>query len=155
MRALRLIRAAFLTKAKESGSETLSDDDAVAVLRKLAKMRRESIDMFTTGGRDDLVAVEKADLAIVEDYLPKLADEATTRKWAEEAVESSGAKGSAQAGKAIGSLMKAHRGVCSSWEGEREKKRERLALTGFFCLCFVSLFRTSTASLLRILLRRC
>eukprot|EP00173_Palmaria_palmata_P001825 Plantae.Rhodophyta-Palmaria_palmata.ctg20692.p1 GENE.Plantae.Rhodophyta-Palmaria_palmata.ctg20692~~Plantae.Rhodophyta-Palmaria_palmata.ctg20692.p1 ORF type:complete len:147 (+),score=40.81 Plantae.Rhodophyta-Palmaria_palmata.ctg20692:35-442(+) len=110
VRALRLIRAAFLTKAKESGSETLSDDDAVAVLRKLAKMRRESIDMFTTGGRDDLVAVEKADLAIVEDYLPKLADEATTRKWAEEAVESSGAKGSAQAGKAIGSLMKAHRG---------------------------------------------
>lgn len=113
VRALRLIRAAFLTKQKESGGEgDLGDDAAVAVLRKLAKMRKESIEMFAKGGRDELVAVEERDLAIVEEYLPQLADEETTRKWAAEAIESSGAKGGAQAGKAIGALMKSHRGVC-------------------------------------------
>lgn len=116
VRALRLIRAAFLTKQKEDGGDDeLDDAAAVAVLRKLAKMRRESIEMFTQGGRDELVAVEERDLGIVEEYLPKLADEATTRKWAEEAIEKSGAKGSAQAGKAIGALMKNHRGVRFVW----------------------------------------
>jgi uncharacterized protein len=112
VRALRLIRAAFLTKQKEDGGPAeLGDGDAVAVLRKLAKMRRESIEMFEKGGRQELVDQEVKDLRIVEEYLPKLADEPTTRKWAAEAIEASGAKGSSQAGKAIGALMKSHRGV--------------------------------------------
>jgi uncharacterized protein len=112
VRALRLIRAAFLTKQKEDGGDAeLGDEAAVAVLRKLAKMRRESIEMFEKGGRDDLVGQEVFDLSIVEEYLPKLADEPTTRKWAAEAIEASGARGSSQSGKAIGMLMKHHRGV--------------------------------------------
>lgn len=109
-RALRLIRAGFLTKMKEDGSSSLDDSDAVAVLRKLAKMRRESIDMFRQGGRDDLATTEQHDLTIIESYLPKLADEQTTTDWARQAIQDSGATGPAQAGKAIGALMKKHRG---------------------------------------------
>lgn len=109
-RALRMIRAGLLTKMKEDGSDTISDEDAVAVLRKLAKMRAEAIEMFSQGGRDDLVENEKKDLAVVERWLPKLANEEVTRAWAEEAIAASGASGPSQAGKAIGALMKAHKG---------------------------------------------
>jgi uncharacterized protein len=66
--------------------------------------------MFREGGREDLATIEERDLALLEEYLPRLADEATTQRWAEEAVASSGAIGPAQAGKAIGMLMKDHRG---------------------------------------------
>jgi hypothetical protein len=109
-RALRMIRAGFLTRMKEDGAGTLSDADAVAVLRKIAKMRGESIDMFGQGGRADLVEQEQKDLAVVEHWLPKLADEETTRKWAREAIAEAGVKSPSQAGKAIGVLMKHHRG---------------------------------------------
>jgi uncharacterized protein len=109
-RALRLIRAGFLNRMKEDGASTLADADAVAVLRKIAKMRVESIEMFRAGKRDDLVAQEEKDLEIVQRWLPTLADEETTLRWAREAVAESGAKGAAQAGKAIGMLMKHHKG---------------------------------------------
>jgi uncharacterized protein len=109
-RALRLIRAGLLNRMKEDGSSTLADADAVAVLRKIAKMRAESIEMFRAGKRDDLVAQEEMDLKVVQRWLPTLADEETTLRWAREAVAESGAKGAAQAGKAIGILMKHHKG---------------------------------------------
>jgi uncharacterized protein len=76
----------------------------------LAFLSFQSRDMFRDGGRADLAAVEEGDLALIEEYLPKLADEATTQRWAEEAVAASGAAGPSQAGKAIGALMKEHRG---------------------------------------------
>jgi uncharacterized protein len=110
VRALRMIRAGFLTRMKEDGASTLPDADAVAVLRRVAKMRAEAIEMFRAGKRDDLVAQEEKDLAVVQRWVPTLANEETTLRWAREAVEESGAKGAAQTGKAIGVLMKHHKG---------------------------------------------
>ena len=108
--ALRNIRAAFIEALKEDGSETLSDDTAVAILTRLGKQRRESIVAYEAGGRADLVATEEAELAIIEHWLPKLADEATTRQWVNEAVAASGAASPADMGKVMGALMKAHKG---------------------------------------------
>lgn len=114
-RALRLIRAAFLTKLKEGGGgggggDALDDAAAVAVLRKLAKMRRESIEMFEKGGRDDLVQKERDDLAVVEAWLPKMAEGDVVVAWAKEAVAEVGATEKKEAGKVVGALMKKHRG---------------------------------------------
>jgi hypothetical protein len=108
--ALRNIRAAFLTEMKKDGAETLDDAVAVAVLRRLAKQRQESIDAFTQAQRPERVAEERAELAVIEEFLPKLADEATTRAWVEEAIRSSGASSPKELGKVMGALMKAHKG---------------------------------------------
>ena len=107
--ALKNIRAGFIEAQKEDGADTLSDDKAIAILRRIAKQRRESIDAYAAGGRDDLVEAETAELQVVEGYLPRLADEATTRQWVEEAIASTGASAPGDMGKVMGALMGAHR----------------------------------------------
>ncbi len=108
--SLRNIRAAFIEALKADGSETLSDASAVAILTRLGKQRRESIEAYTAGGREDLVAAEQAELALIETWLPTLADEDTVRGWVAEAVAATGAGGPSDMGKVMGALMKAHKG---------------------------------------------
>lgn len=109
--ALRNIRAAFLTEIKaEGGRDTLTDDEASTVLRRLAKQRHESIEAYDAGGRAEMADAERAELAVIEDFLPKLADEATTRAWVAEAVAATGASGPADMGKVMGKLMAGHKG---------------------------------------------
>ncbi|MEN0062675.1 MAG: GatB/YqeY domain-containing protein [Myxococcota bacterium] len=108
---LKGIRAAFIEALKEEGAgDTLPDDVAVGILRRLAKQRRESITAYEAGGRDDLVDQEKTELAVIEAFLPSLADEATTRTWVEEAIAKTGAASPADMGKVMGALMGAHKG---------------------------------------------
>jgi hypothetical protein len=108
--ALRNIRAAFLTEMKKDGSETLGDAVAIGVLRRLAKQRQESIEAFTQANRPERVAEERAELGVIEEFLPRLADEATTRGWVEAAIAASGAQSPKELGKVMGALMKAHKG---------------------------------------------
>ena len=107
---IRNIRSAFINKRKESNADTLSDDQCVAVLRQLAKQRKDSVQSYTAAGREDLAAIEAAELAVIEVYLPKLADEATTRAWVQEAIAAAGATEPRHVGKVMGQLMRAHRG---------------------------------------------
>lgn len=108
--ALRNIRAGFIEALKLDGSTSLSDEQAEAILRRLAKQRRESIEAYEAGGRADLANEEKAELALVEAFLPKLADEPTLRGWVQEAITSSGAATQKEMGKIMGALNGAHRG---------------------------------------------
>jgi uncharacterized protein YqeY len=108
--ALRNIRAAFLLEMKKNDAKTLPDEACIAILRKLEKQRLESIEAFEAGARPELAARERADLAVVREFLPSLADEATTRTWVREAIEASGAARAADVGKVMGALMKAHKG---------------------------------------------
>ena len=107
---VRSIKTAFTNLAKESGVDEIGDDQALTVLRKLAKQRQESIDMYTEAGADDRAASESAELKVIEKWLPSLADEATTRKWLEAAMvaaEEAGAAGNV--GRIMGFLMKDHK----------------------------------------------
>jgi uncharacterized protein YqeY len=108
--ALRNIRAAFLHEMKRDGATTLGDEVAVAVLRRLEKQRRESIEAFESAGRPERAADERSELAVIEEFLPKLADEATTRRWVDEAIAASGAGQPGDVGRVMGALMKAHKG---------------------------------------------
>lgn len=110
LRALRNIRAAFLSKRKENNADTISDDDAVAILRKLAKQLAESIEAYDQGGRTDLAADERAELAVIERYLPQLASEETVAAWVDEAIASTGATAMSDMGKVMGALMRTHKG---------------------------------------------
>jgi len=107
---LRSIRAAFLNEMKKDGRDTLDDEVCIALLRRLAKQRRESIEAFEAAGRDDRVSAERAELALIEAYLPSLADEAQTRAWVEAAIAETGASGKGDVGRVMGAVMKAHRG---------------------------------------------
>lgn len=108
---LRGIRAAFIEALKVDGSTELSDDAATEILRRLAKQRRESIEAYVAGGRQDLVAVEEAELKLIETFLPATADEATTRAWVQDAIARSGATSAREMGKVMGLLMQEHKGV--------------------------------------------
>jgi uncharacterized protein YqeY len=110
LQALRNIRAAFLTRLKEDGSQTLSDADCVPILRRLEKQRKESIEAFDAGGRAEMAAAERAELEIILGFLPSQADESTVRGWVQAAIAESGATSAKDVGKVMSAVMKAHKG---------------------------------------------
>ena len=107
--ALRLLRAAMIELAK-SGKEDFTDEDALAVLRRLSKQRDEAAAAYDAAGRSESADNERAEMRIIETYLPKLADEDTTMAWVKEAIAQSGATSKKELGKVMGVLNKAHKG---------------------------------------------
>ncbi|MFO6429680.1 GatB/YqeY domain-containing protein [Erythrobacter sp. W302b] len=80
--ALRQISAKIKDRDIEertSGKDIPDDELVVSVLQKMAKQRRESIEMYVSGGREELAAVERAELAVIEEFLPQMMDEAATK----------------------------------------------------------------------------
>lgn len=69
---LRMLSSALKNRAIEKGKDAvLTDDEAMQVLAREAKKRKESIEAFEKGGRPDLAEKEKVELALIEAYLPK------------------------------------------------------------------------------------
>ena len=101
------IRFALAAIQNESVAKRGELDDAAieAVLRKQTKMRRESIEAFTKGGRTELAAKETKELEILESYLPRQLDEATVRAAAERVIAETGASGPKEQGKVMQRLM--------------------------------------------------
>ena len=105
--ALRLIGAKIKDKDIEMRTATkeVKDDDLVLdVLEKMAKQRRESITMYVDGGREELADKERAELAVIEEFLPQKLDEAATRAAIEEAKVTTGATSVKDMGKVMGEL---------------------------------------------------
>src|SRR5437773_2726329 len=72
---VRGLTAAFVTEliAKgKPGQNELTDEEALAVIRRSVKQRKDSIEQFTKGGRKDLAATEEAELKVLETYLPQM-----------------------------------------------------------------------------------
>ena len=124
---LRGIRAGLIEEMKKNAATTVSDDAALAVLRRLQKQRNDSIEAYEKGGRSDLVAEERGELAVIEGFLPKLADDATTTEWVREAIAAIGATGTGQVGQVVGQVMKAHKGMV---DGKRVKEIAERVLGG-------------------------
>jgi uncharacterized protein YqeY len=73
LQVLRLISAAFTNELVSQGrppTEPLSDEDCMKVIKRMAKQRKDSIEQFSAGGREDLAESEKAELTILETLLP-------------------------------------------------------------------------------------
>ena len=124
---LRGIRAGLIEEMKKNAATTVSDDAALAVLRRLQTQRNDSIEAYEKGGRSDLVAAQRGELAEIEAYLPKLADDATTTEWVREAIAAIGATGVGQVGQVVGQVMKAHKGLV---DGKRVKEIAERVLGG-------------------------
>lgn len=75
LRTIRGMLTAFtneLVATNKKPNDTLPDDEVVRVITRLAKQRRESIDQFEKGGRDDLAQIERDELEVLERYLPEM-----------------------------------------------------------------------------------
>jgi len=70
LRAIRAIKSAFLLAGTESGSKDISDETAVKAMQKMAKQRKDSIEIFLKENRNDLAKKEQEELAVIETYLP-------------------------------------------------------------------------------------
>jgi uncharacterized protein YqeY len=102
---LRLLKAALKNAAIEKvGAEgELNDADAVAVIRKQVKQRQDSIESFEKGGRADLAEKEKAEIAVLSNYLPQAMNAEELQKTVAETIAEVGATSRAQ----MGAVMKA------------------------------------------------
>lgn len=82
-----------------------TDEDVQQVLAKQAKQRRDSIEQFKAGGRDELAEKESKELTIVESYLPKQMEEEEVKKLVDEAIKETGAATASDMGKVMSALM--------------------------------------------------
>lgn len=101
---VRRARAA-LKNAEIAARGELDEDAAVKALRGLARQHRESIEQFRAGGRDDLVAREEQELAVLEGYLPAALEGEALERLVAEAVAESGATGPADIGRVMRAAM--------------------------------------------------
>jgi uncharacterized protein YqeY len=107
-RVLRSIKAKILEKEiseRKEGHSTLNDEQIVEVLMKAAKQRKESIDQFHEGGREDLVENEEMELGVIEKYLPEMMSENEIRNAVKDQINQVGATSMADMGKIMGALM--------------------------------------------------
>ncbi|GAB4322830.1 MAG: hypothetical protein Kow0010_03790 [Dehalococcoidia bacterium] len=102
---VRMLIAA-VKNAEIAAGKPLSDEEVVGVLQKQAKQRRESITEFEKGNRQDLVQRERAELELIEAYLPAQADPAEIEAAARKLIADTGATGPRDIGKVMPSLMK-------------------------------------------------
>jgi uncharacterized protein len=99
---LRMVKAAMMNRQIEKGSE-LDDDDMQKLLRSLVKQRRDSIEQYEKAGRQELVDKEKAEIEVIETYLPQ----AVSREEIDQVVAAAIAETGAGSMKDMGRVMKA------------------------------------------------
>lgn len=105
---LRSLKAKLLEKeisVRKEGEGSLGEEEIVDVLMKAAKQRKESIEQFEQGGRDELAEAEKKELAIIESYLPTMMEEEEVRALVAKRIEELGASGPQDMGRVMGVLM--------------------------------------------------
>ena len=109
--ALRQISAKIKDRDIEqrTAATQVPDDDLVTeVLRKMAKQRRESIELYQQGGREELAASERAELAVIEEFLPQQMDDASLRQAIEAIKAQLGASGPKDMGRVMAELKARH-----------------------------------------------
>src|ERR1044072_5389509 len=99
---LRMIKAATTNREKDGGAE-ITDEDFLKLLRSQVKQRRDSVEQYEKGGRQDLADKEKAEIVIVEAYLPQAASQEEIDEAVARAITETGASSM----KEMGAVMKA------------------------------------------------
>lgn len=110
---LRGIKAACvneLVAKRRKPEETLSDEEIVTVIRRLVNQRKDSIEQFRKGGREELAEAEETELKILERYLPAQMSEDEIRKIAEVVKAKLGVSDKGKLGQFIGAVMKECKG---------------------------------------------
>ncbi len=103
LKVVRLILAAVKQVEVDTRSE-LDDAAVLGVLDKMVKQRRDSIEQFQKGGREDLANIELAEIAVLETYLPEQMDDAELDALIDEAISATGAESIRDMGKVMGQI---------------------------------------------------
>jgi uncharacterized protein YqeY len=107
---LRMAKAALKNRQIEKGGE-LSEDEIMAVLYSLSKQRKESIEQFSKGGREDLAEKEREELSVLQSYLPKQLTPDELDGIIAESIKESSAAGAKDMGKVMRLVMSRVRGL--------------------------------------------
>lgn len=108
LRALRAIKSALLlAKTAEGASDTLSEEDEIKILTKMAKQRRDSLEIYEKENRPELAAKEKEELEVIATYLPEQMGEEDLRKHLADLIAQVGASSMKDMGKVMGMASKA------------------------------------------------
>lgn len=122
---LKMLKSSIQNREIEKGDE-LDDDEVRALLSKEAKSRRESIEQYEKGGREDLVEKERKELELIQDYLPDPLSEQELEELIEDVIERTGARDMSDMGAVMGEVMPEVRGRA---DGDRVNQmvREKLS----------------------------
>lgn len=101
---IRMVRGA-IRQQEIDGQKELDDDAVLAVISKEVKQRRDSIEEFKKGGREDLIAQNEAEIAVLMAYLPQQMAEGEIRKLVQDAITATGASSPKEMGKVMKELM--------------------------------------------------
>lgn len=126
VKALRLVNAA-LKQAEIDGRKPLEDADVLAVLTKMRKQRLDSLDQFTRAERDDLAAIERYELAVIDEFMPQMLSDEELGEAVRDAIAATGASSMKDMGKVMGKLKAEFAGRVDMGAASREV---RAALTG-------------------------
>lgn len=107
LRALRGIKSAFMLLQTSEKAADLKEDDYTKALQKLAKQRKDSLEVYEQQGREDLASVERSELKIIETFLPAQMDAAEVKSVVEGIISEMGVSGPAAMGKVMPAAMQA------------------------------------------------
>jgi uncharacterized protein YqeY len=124
--ALRMLKAALVNREIEKG-RALDDTESRQVVTALVKQRRDSIEQFTRGGRQDLADKEAAEIAVLESYLPAAADPAAVERAVIETIAETGAASPKDIGRVMKAVMAKLSGQNVDGKTVNELVRKKLA----------------------------
>jgi uncharacterized protein len=126
--ALRMLKAALMNREVERG-HALDENDGRQVVVSLVKQRRDSIEQFTKGGRQDLADKEAAEIRVLESYLPPSADQAVIDRAVAEAISETGAESAKDMGRVMKAVMAKLAGQTADGKAVNELVRRKLGST--------------------------
>jgi uncharacterized protein YqeY len=124
--ALRMLKAALVNREVERG-HVLDDAESLQVVASLVKQRKDSIEQFTRGGRQDLADKEAAEIRVLETYLPPAADSAAIDRAITDAVAETGATSIKDMGRVMKAAMAKLAGQSVDGKAVNERVRAKLA----------------------------
>src|SRR5262245_39307145 len=101
---LRMMKSAVKNKEIEK-MKALEEGECIAVLNTLVKQRKDSVEQFRNGGREELAQKEEAEIKIIEEYLPAAASDEDIRRAVEDAIQETGAASMKDMGKVMKATM--------------------------------------------------
>ena len=109
--ALRSIKTAIMeTKTAANGKKDLEDSDIVKIIQKLVKQRKESMDIYSQAGRDELADKEQQEMFALMNYLPKMLSESEVEEIVAKTIVEQGATSMKDMGKVMGFINKTYAG---------------------------------------------
>ncbi len=122
---LRMLKAALMNREIERG-RALDDAESLQVVASLVKQRKDSIEQFTKGGRQDLADKEAAEIRVLDAYLPPAADPAAIDRAIEEAIRETGATSAKDMGRVMKAAMAKLAGQSVDGKTVNERVRQKL-----------------------------